>query len=245
MDYMDITFEDFNFPKQLNEALEKLNITTPTPIQVKSYKPILSGKDMMGIAQTGTGKTLAYLLPLLKEYKFSKSHMPKIMILVPTRELVVQVTDIIDHLTEFMNVRVLGIYGGVNINTQKELLYDGVDILVGTPGRIMDLALNNDLQFKDLKKLVIDEFDEMLSLGFKPQLRNIFSMMSERRQNILFSATMTDEVNDMLEEYFDYPEEISLARSGTPVEKIAQSAINVVNFNTKLNLLVDQLKGKT
>ena len=157
MDYMDITFEDFNFPKQLNEALEKLNITTPTPIQVKSYKPILSGKDMMGIAQTGTGKTLAYLLPLLKEYKFSKSHMPKIMILVPTRELVVQVTDIIDHLTEFMNVRVLGIYGGVNINTQKELLYDGVDILVGTPGRIMDLALNNDLQFKDLKKLVIVE----------------------------------------------------------------------------------------
>ena len=245
MDYMDITFEDFNFPKQLNEALEKLNITTPTPIQVKSYKPILSGKDMMGIAQTGTGKTLAYLLPLLKEYKFSKSHMPKIMILVPTRELVVQVTDIIDHLTEFMNVRVLGIYGGVNINTQKELLYDGVDILVGTPGRVMDLALNNDLQFKDLKKLVIDEFDEMLSLGFKPQLRNIFSMMSERRQNILFSATMTDEVNDMLEEYFDYPEEISLARSGTPVEKIAQSAINVVNFNTKLNLLVDQLKGET
>lgn len=243
MDYMDITFEDFNFPKQLNEALEKLNITTPTPIQVKSYKPILSGKDVMGIAQTGTGKTLAYLLPLLKEYKFSKSHMPKIMILVPTRELVVQVTDIIDHLTEYMNVRVLGIYGGVNINTQKELLYDGVDILVGTPGRIMDLALNNDLQFKDLKKLVIDEFDEMLSLGFKPQLRNIFSMMSEKRQNILFSATMTDEVNDMLEEYFDYPEEISLARSGTPVEKIKQYSIPVPNFNTKLNVLVDQLKN--
>ncbi|RLZ10783.1 DEAD/DEAH box helicase [Faecalibacter macacae] len=239
---MDITFEDFNFPKQLNEALEKLNITTPTPIQVKTYKPILSGKDIMGIAQTGTGKTLAYLLPLLKEYQFSKSHMPKIMILVPTRELVVQVTDILDQLTEFINVRVLGIYGGVNINTQKELLYDGVDILVGTPGRVMDLALNNDLQFKDLKKLVIDEFDEMLSLGFKPQLRNIFSMMSERRQNILFSATMTDEVNDMLHEYFNSPEEISLARSGTPVEKIAQSAIPVKNFNTKLNLIVNQLK---
>ena len=244
MDYMDITFEDFNFPKQLNEALEKLNITTPTPIQVKTYKPILSGRDIMGIAQTGTGKTLAYLLPLLKEYKFSKSHMPKIMILVPTRELVVQVTDILDQLTEFINVRVLGIYGGVNINTQKELIYEGVDILVGTPGRVMDLALNNDLQFKDLKKLVIDEFDEMLSLGFKPQLRNIFSMMSERRQNILFSATMTDEVDGMLEEYFDHPEEISLARSGTPVEKIAQSAINVVNFNTKLNLLVEQLKDE-
>ena len=245
MDYMDITFEDFNFPKQLNEALEKLNITTPTPIQVKTYKPILSGRDIMGIAQTGTGKTLAYLLPLLKEYKFSKSHMPKIMILVPTRELVVQVTDILDQLTEFINVRVLGIYGGVNINTQKELVYEGVDILVGTPGRVMDLALNNDLQFKDLKKLVIDEFDEMLSLGFKPQLRNIFSMLSERRQNILFSATMTDEVDDMLQEYFNNPEEISLARSGTPVEKIAQTAVPVQNFNTKLNLIVEQLKDES
>lgn len=245
MDNMDITFEDFNFPKQLNEALEKLNITTPTPIQVKTYKPILSGRDIMGIAQTGTGKTLAYLLPLLKEYKFSKSHMPKIMILVPTRELVVQVTDILDQLTEFINVRVLGIYGGVNINTQKELIYEGVDILVGTPGRVMDLALNNDLQFKDLKKLVIDEFDEMLSLGFKPQLRNIFSMMSEKRQNILFSATMTDEVDDMLQEYFNAPEEISLARSGTPVEKIAQTAIPVQNFNTKLNMLVEQLKDES
>jgi len=245
MDYMDITFEDFNFPKQLNEALEKLNITTPTPIQVKTYKPILSGKDIMGIAQTGTGKTLAYLLPLLKEYKFSKSHMPKIMILVPTRELVVQVTDILDQLTEFINVRVLGIYGGVNINTQKELLYDGVDILVGTPGRVMDLALNNDLQFKDLKKLVIDEFDEMLSLGFKFQLRNIFSMMNEKRQNILFSATMTDQVDEMLEEYFNRPEEISLARSGTPLTKIAQKSIPVQNFNTKLNLLVDQLNDQS
>lgn len=245
MDYMDITFEDFNFPKQLNKALEKLNITTPTPIQIKTYKPILSGKDIMGIAQTGTGKTLAYLLPLLKEYKFSKSHMPKIMILVPTRELVVQVTDILDQLTEFINVRVLGIYGGVNINTQKELIYEGVDILVGTPGRIMDLALNNDLQFKDLKKLVIDEFDEMLSLGFKPQLRNIFSMLSERRQNILFSATMTDEVDVMLQEYFNNPEEISLAKSGTPVEKIVQTAIPVQNFNTKLNMIVEQLKDES
>lgn len=239
---MDITFEDFNFPPQLNSALEKMNITTPTPIQIKTYKPILSGRDIMGIAQTGTGKTLAYLLPLVKEYKFSKSHMPKIMILVPTRELVVQVTDILDQLTQFINVRVLGIYGGVNINTQKELIYEGVDILVGTPGRVMDLALNNDLQFKDVKKLVIDEFDEMLSLGFKFQLRNIFSMMNEKRQNILFSATMTDQVDEMLEEYFNRPEEISLARSGTPITKISQKAIPVQNFNTKLNLLVDQLR---
>ena len=231
------TFADFDLPKQLHAALEKLHISEPTPIQWRSFSPILSGRDIMGIAQTGTGKTLAYLLPLLKEYKYSKSDQPKILILVPTRELVVQVTQVLEKLTEDIAVRVLGVYGGVNINTQKLLVYEGVDILVGTPGRVMDLAIDNVLQFKDLKKMVIDEFDEMLSLGFKTQLTNIFTMMSEKRQNILFSATMTDAVDEMLTEYFKNPLEISLARSGTPLEKIAQSAIAVVNFNTKLNLL--------
>ncbi|MBP7173193.1 MAG: DEAD/DEAH box helicase [Cloacibacterium sp.] len=231
------TFADFDLPKQLYTALEKFNISEPTPIQWKSFSPILSGRDIMGIAQTGTGKTLAYLLPLLKEYKYSKSDQPKILILVPTRELVVQVTEVLEKLTEDIAVRVLGVYGGVNINTQKLLVYEGVDILVGTPGRVMDLAIDNVLQFKDLKKMVVDEFDEMLSLGFKTQLTNIFTMMSEKRQNILFSATMTDAIDEMLNEYFKNPLEISLARSGTPLEKIAQSAFPVANFNTKLNLL--------
>ena len=142
---MKATFADFELTKQLDSALEKLNITNPTPIQEKSFKPILSGRDIMGIAQTGTGKTLAYLLPLLKTYQYSKTNQPKIVILVPTRELVVQVTDILEKLAEFINVRILGIYGGVNINTQKLLVYDGVDILVGTPGRILDLAIDNVL----------------------------------------------------------------------------------------------------
>ena len=241
---MKATFADFELTKQLDSALEKLNITNPTPIQEKSFKPILSGRDIMGIAQTGTGKTLAYLLPLLKTYQYSKTNQPKIVILVPTRELVVQVTDILEKLAEFINVRILGIYGGVNINTQKLLVYDGVDILVGTPGRILDLAIDNVLSFKETKKLVVDEFDEMLSLGFKAQLSHLFTMMSDKRQNILFSATMTDQVDDMLHEYFKNPLEISLARSGTPLEKISQTAIPVENFNTKLNLLVHQLEDK-
>lgn len=238
------SFSDFDLPKSLNNALEKLNISEPTPIQLKSFSPILSGRDVMGIAQTGTGKTLAYLLPILREYKYSKTDQPKIVILVPTRELVVQVTEVLNQLTEDINVRVLGIYGGVNINTQKKLVYAGVDILVGTPGRVMDLGIDNVLQFKDLKKLVVDEFDEMLSLGFKGQLTHIFTMMSSKRQNILFSATMTDQVDAMLIEYFKNPLEISLARSGTPLEKIAQSAIPVANFNTKLNLLIHFLKSE-
>jgi ATP-dependent RNA helicase RhlE len=241
---MKATFADFELTKQLDSALEKLNITNPTPIQEKSFKPILSGRDIMGIAQTGTGKTLAYLLPLLKQYQYSKTNQPKIVILVPTRELVVQVTDILESLAEFINVRILGIYGGVNINTQKLLVYEGVDILVGTPGRVLDLAIDNVLSFKEMKKLVVDEFDEMLSLGFKAQLSHLFTMMPDKRQNILFSATMTDQVDDMLHEYFKNPVEISLARSGTPLEKISQTSIPVENFNTKLNLIVHQLEDK-
>lgn len=241
---MKTTFADFELTKQLYSALEKMNIISPTPIQEKSFKPILSGRDIMGIAQTGTGKTLAYLLPLLKNYQYSKTNQPKIVILVPTRELVVQVTEILENLTEFINVRILGIYGGVNINTQKLLVYEGVDILVGTPGRVLDLAIDNVLSFKETKKLVVDEFDEMLSLGFRAQLIHLFTMMSDKRQNILFSATMTDQVDDMLNEYFRNPLEISLARSGTPLEKIYQTAIPVENFNTKLNLLTSQLEDK-
>ena len=242
---MKVSFADFDLPKQLNNALEKQGISEPTPIQLKSFSPIMSGKDVMGIAQTGTGKTLAYLLPVLKTWKYNKNGSPTVLILVPTRELVVQVAKVLENLTEEMTARVLGVYGGVNINTQKLLVYEGVDILVGTPGRVMDLMKDAVLNLKDLKKLVIDEFDEMLSLGFRRQLEDIFTMMSEKRQNILFSATMTDEVDAMLDTYFKNPQEISLARSGTPLEKIAQSAFPVKNFNTKLNLLIHLLKTDT
>ncbi|WDF64902.1 DEAD/DEAH box helicase [Flavobacterium sp. KACC 22763] len=231
------TFEKFNLPKSLQKAVDELGFVTPTPIQEKSFSVIMSGRDMMGIAQTGTGKTFAYLLPLLKLYKFTHTNTPKIVILVPTRELVVQVVEEVEKLTTYMSVKTLGIYGGVNINTQKKAVYEGVDILVGTPGRTMDLALDAVVRFDETQKLVIDEFDEMLNLGFRPQLTSLFAMMKTKRQNILFSATMTDEVDDLLNDYFDFPEEVTLAPSGTPLEKITQITYNVPNFNTKVNLL--------
>ncbi|AWA30464.1 DEAD/DEAH box helicase [Flavobacterium magnum] len=236
------TFEQFNLPKSLQKAIDELGFVTPTPIQEKSFALIMSGRDMMGIAQTGTGKTFAYLLPLLKLYKFSPTHTPKIVILVPTRELVVQVVEEVEKLTTYMSVRTLGIYGGVNINTQKTAVYQGIDILVGTPGRVMDLALDNVIRFDETSKLVIDEFDEMLNLGFRPQITSILAMMKPKRQNILFSATMTDEVDAVLNDFFDFPEEVSLAASGTPLENITQRAYPVVNFNTKINLLKDLLQ---
>ena len=236
------TFEQFNLPKSLQKAIDEIGITTPTPIQEKSFSVIMSGRDVMGIAQTGTGKTLAFLLPLLKQWKFIATDSPRIVILVPTRELVVQIVEVVESLTKYMSVRTLGIYGGVNINTQKKAVCQGIDILVGTPGRTMDLALDNVIRFDSVQKLVIDEFDEILNLGFRTQVTAILSMLKNKRQNILFSATMTDEVDAMLDDYFDLPEEITLAASGTPLEKIEQLAYKTPNFLTKINLLKTLLK---
>ncbi len=238
------TFEQFNLPKSLQKAIDTLGLTTPTPIQEKSFSVIMSGRDVMGIAQTGTGKTFAYLLPILKQWKFVATDTPRVVILVPTRELVVQVAAEVEKLTQFMSVRTLGVYGGVNINTQKKAVYSGVDVLVGTPGRIMDLALDNVIRFDSLQKLIIDEFDEILNLGFRTQVTSILTMIKTKRQNILFSATMTDEVDEMLEEYFEFPEEVSLAPSGTPLEQIEQLGYRVPNFLTKVNLVLELLKDE-
>ena len=238
------TFEQFNLPKSLQKAVDELGLTMPTPIQEKSFSVIMSGRDMMGIAQTGTGKTFAYLLPILKQWKFVATDTPRIVILVPTRELVVQIAAEVEKLTQYMSVRTLGVYGGVNINTQKKAVYQGIDVLVGTPGRIMDLALDNVIRFDSLQKLVIDEFDEILNLGFRTQVSTILGMLRNKRQNILFSATMTDEVDGMLEEYFEFPEEVSLAASGTPLEKIEQLGYKAPNFLTKVNLIIELLQDE-
>ncbi|SEQ07886.1 DEAD/DEAH box helicase [Flavobacterium urocaniciphilum] len=232
-----VTFQDLNLPTSLQKAIDDLGYTTPTPIQTKAFPVVMSGRDVMGIAQTGTGKTYAYLLPILKQWKFAKLDVPRVLILVPTRELVVQVHEEIEKLTKYMSVRSIAVYGGVNINTQKKDIYAGSDIIVGTPGRVMDLALDNVLRFDELQKLVIDEFDEILNLGFRVQLTSILSMIRSKRQNILFSATMTEEVDEILDEYFDFPEEVSLAPSGTPLEKIEQRLYKTPNFLTKLNLV--------
>ncbi|MDO4729122.1 MAG: DEAD/DEAH box helicase [Bacteroidota bacterium] len=236
---------DLNLPKSLQKGIDQMGYQTLTAIQQKSFPIILSGRDIIGIAQTGTGKTLAYLLPILKQYQFSNSDNPKIIIIVPTRELAVQIADEASKLSAFMSVRTLAIYGGVNINTQKKAIAEGVDLIVATPGRIMDLALDGIVRFDEVKKLVIDEFDEILNLGFKPQITSILAMMNNKRQNILFSATMTEEVDDIINLYFDFPEEVSLAPSGTPADKINQVRYIVPNYNTKINLLNHLLHDNT
>ena len=237
-----MTFQDLNLNTPLYNALDDLGFTTPTPIQAEAYNVVASGKDMVGIAQTGTGKTYAYMLPILKHLKFSTQETPRIMVLVPTRELVIQVVNDIENLTKYSNVRVLGVYGGTNINTQKQAIADGLDILVATPGRFYDLALSRVLQVKTIQKLVIDEVDVMLDLGFRHQLINIFDLLPEKRQNIMFSATMTHDVDIMISEFFKTPERVSIAVSGTPLENISQERYMVANFYTKVNLVNHLLK---
>jgi len=232
-----MTFRDLNLKKPLWSALYELGYHTPTTIQAAGFNVMMSGKDTIGIAQTGTGKTLAYLLPCLCMWKFSKEPHPQILIIVPTRELVVQVVSEVEKLTPYMNIAVGGVYGGANMNTQAAMVLQGLDILVGTPGRIHDLAASGSLQLKHIKKVVIDEVDETLSLGFRPQLLRIFEYLPAKRQHMVFSATLSEEVAAFLEDYLVTPVRVEAARAGSPLEKIDQVAYSVPNFLSKVEEL--------
>jgi len=237
-----ILFDELNLNNPLLNALADLEYFTPTPIQEKAFPIIMSGVDVVGIAQTGTGKTFSYLLPILRQWKFSNSKHPKVLIIVPTRELVKQLVEEIDKLTKYRNVRFAGVYGGTNISTQKQVVYDGLDILVGTPGRLIDLTLTGTLRLKEVQKLVIDEVDEMMKQGFLKPLTRFFENLPERRQNLMFSATLTEEVETLIQKTFNRPQKIEIAAHGTPLDQIKQKAYAVPNFNTKANLLTHLLK---
>ncbi len=232
-----MTFEDLNLSKALLSALSDLGYTNPTTIQHRVFPIVMSGRDVCGIAQTGTGKTFAYLLPCLNQWKFSKEKYTQILVIVPTRELVVQVVDAVKELTAYMSVSAVGVYGGTNINTQAAEVRAGVDVLVATPGRLFDLLMNGAVKTKNLKKVVIDEMDEMLNLGFRTQIKNILDLLPKKRQNLLFSATITDEVETLMDTFFNEPERVEAAPTGTPLENIIQIGYEVPNFYTKVNLL--------
>ena len=238
------TFEDFELNRFLQNAIDDLKYEKPTPIQAKAFRVVRSGKNVVGISQTGTGKTIAFMLPILQDLKFSDQMDPRILVLVPTRELVKQIVEEIQKLTVYMNHRIVGVYGGTNINTQARELAQGASIVVATPGRLYDLALNKHLKLRSIEKLIIDEVDVMLDLGFRYQLTNLFDLLPEKRQNLMFSATMTTEIEELIEDFFIAPEFISIAVSGTPLNNIVQSAYAVPNFYTKVNLLTHLLKDK-
>jgi ATP-dependent RNA helicase RhlE len=236
-----VTFQELNLNTPLQNALDDLGFVNQTPIQEKAYPVILSGRDAVGIAQTGTGKTFAYLLPLLRQLKYSETKHPRILVIVPTRELVLQVVGEVEKLTKYMNLRVVGVYGGTNINTQRQVVFQGMDILVATPGRLVDLVMTGVLRMKSIQKLVIDEVDEMLNLGFRPQLMNFMESLPQKRQNLMFSATLTEEVAMLIDTYFYEPITIEIENQRTPLEQISQYFYAVPNFFTKVNLLENLL----
>ncbi len=232
-----MTFSDLNLNGPLLNALADLGFTIPTTIQHKAFSVAMSGRDVCGIAQTGTGKTFAYLLPILRQWKFSKERTPTTLVIVPTRELVVQVVEAVNKLSTYQSVQVAGAFGGVNMAPQAAVIGEGVDIVVGTPGRLLDLVLNGSLKTKTIKRLVIDEMDELLNLGFRQQMQRLIDLLPAKRQNLLFSATITKDVEALLDIYFNDPVRIEAAPTGTPLENIEQTAYKAVNFNTKVNLL--------
>ena len=231
-------FKELNISKQILMALEEAGFEQPTPIQEQAFSIIRSGKDMVGIAQTGTGKTLAYLIPLLMKLHYAQGSYPRALVIVPTRELVVQVCESVELLTEYMDIRCVGIYGGTNIRTQQAAVFEGVDLLVATPGRFMDIYMNGIIRTKQVKMVVVDEADRLMDLGFMPQLRSILEVIPEKHQTLLFSATFSASVDEMAREFLaPDPVRVETAVQATPVENVVQYRYDVPNIATQINLL--------
>lgn len=231
------TFEDFKLNKQLLEAIADQGYEEPSPIQQKAIPLILAGHDLMGIAQTGTGKTAAFVLPLLMKIKYAQGMDPRALILAPTRELAMQTHENIKKLSLYCDIRYACIYGGTGTKVQIEAIRGGIDILTATPGRFLDLYKLGEINLKKINTLVLDEADKMMDMGFMPQIRNILEVLPVKRQNLLFSATMPEKVLTLSEEFLEFPETVEITPQSTPVETVDQVLYKVPNFRTKINLL--------
>lgn len=235
---MDITsFDQFDLNRQLLNAVADLGYTEPTPIQQKTIPISLGNHDVLGIAQTGTGKTAAYLLPLLMKIKYAQGKNPRALILAPTRELAIQISKSVTDLTKYTDLRHLVAYGGLGPKTQIETLQQGVDLVVATPGRFMDLYRAGELVTKDIRTLVLDEADKMMDMGFMPQIRSILEIIPTKRQNLLFSATFGGRVERLSAEFLEAPVKIEVTPQASTADMVDQVIYDVPNFRTKVNLL--------
>ena len=238
------SWEQLKLNPQLYKAVRELGFADPTEVQAKVIPLISGGQEVIGIAQTGTGKTAAYLLPMLLKVKYAQGADPRAVILVPTKELVVQVADHARQLSQFTDLRVVGIYGGVGPKTQIEAIEQGVDILVATPGRFMEIYLRGSLPVKQIKTLVLDEADRMMDMGFMPQLRKIFEVIPSKRQNLLFSATFPVKVEQLSQEFLEFPVKVEVTPQATASKQVEQALYHVPNLRTKINLLAHLLQDK-
>lgn len=231
------TFEDFKFNKQLLMAISEAGYGKPTEIQQKAITPILSGQDVMGIAQTGTGKTAAFVLPLLMMLKYAQGQAPRALILCPTRELAIQLEEHVQMFSTYLDLRTVVLYGGLGPIRQKEQLAQGCDIIVATPGRFLDLYLSGDINTKSLKYLVLDEADKMMDMGFVGKINRILEVVPRKRQNLLFSATMSELVRKIAGDFLEFPTVVEVTEQATPAKTVAQQLYFVPNIKTKINLL--------
>lgn len=230
-------FEDLKLNRQVLNAIEELGFSKPTEIQQKAIPIALAGHDLLGIAQTGTGKTLAFVSPLIMKVKYAQGEHPRALILAPTRELVIQIALNFSELSKYTDLRVVTLYGGIGPKQQLEELEQGADVVISTPGRFLDLYKKGGVYPRGIKTLILDEADKMMDMGFMPQIRNILEIIPSKRQNMLFSATMHDKVVTLTEEFLEFPERIEVAPQATVAETIDQVLYEVPNFKTKLNLL--------
>lgn len=233
-----MSFDQFNLNKQLLDAVADAGYQDPTPIQLKAIPAINGGQDILGIAQTGTGKTAAYLLPILMKIKYAQGMNPRALILVPTRELGVQVHENAVMLGKHTDLRFLALYGGLGPKVQIEAIQKGVDIVIATPGRLMELYLKGDLVLKEIRTLVLDEADRMLDMGFMPQIRKLLEVLPTKRQNLLFSATFPEKLEKLSQEFLEWPVRIEIAPQATPIETVSQELYETPNLKTKLNLVL-------
>lgn len=231
------TFENLKLNRQLLNAIEELGFSEPTPIQKKAIPLILAGHDVMGIAQTGTGKTAAFVLPILMKIKYAQGKDPRVLILAPTRELILQIEEHVKMFSSYLDIRFASLYGGVGPTKQIEAVQAGVDIILATPGRFMDIYLKGELNTKLIKTLVLDEADKMMDMGFMPQIRRILEVIPVKRQNLLFSATMADRVLRLSEEFLEFPQTAEVAPQATTTDTIEQRLYPVPNMRTKINFL--------
>ncbi|MEL0628018.1 DEAD/DEAH box helicase [Psychromonas aquatilis] len=237
-----MSFDSLGLPVSLVEAVKAQGYEKPSPIQEQAIPAVIAGKDVMAAAQTGTGKTAGFTLPLLAKLEKgprAKPNQVRALILTPTRELAAQVQASVQKYGQNMPLRSMVVYGGVKINPQMQNLRRGVDILVATPGRLLDLYQQNAVRFQQLEVLVLDEADRMLDMGFIHDIKKILKVLPPKRQNLLFSATFSNEIRTLAKGLVNNPVEISVTPRNTTVEKIEQVLYEV--DKTKKTALLSEL----
>ncbi|MEX6587118.1 DEAD/DEAH box helicase [Paraclostridium bifermentans] len=240
-------FTDLDIIKPIQKALKEEGYLKPTPIQSKSITPLLEGRDLLGCAQTGTGKTASFAIPIIQQIYNDKKSLKgkrtiKAVILAPTRELAIQIEENFAAYARHTNIKSLVIFGGVSQNPQTKALKQGVDILIATPGRMLDLYNQKFLKLNDVKHFVLDEADSMLDMGMIHDVKRIMSYLPKVRQNIFFSATMPKEISKLADSIFKNPVRVEVAPVSSTTEMVDQN-IYFVSKKQKTNLLIELLKS--